>query len=262
MSPPKSAAKRSEKQAPRPDERRHVVITGVSSGIGAILASGFASENQTRVVGTGRRPAAEMEGALPAGIAYVEADQCDAGCADIIRKSLALRRWKRIDHLVLNAATGRVCEPRDEPPADTARTLQANLVAPIAIVRALAPLLLAPEREQPALVTIIGSTARAGAPRFASYAASKAGLAGFARALGSEWRGRADVQLIDLGPTATQMHAKAGLDTGFARRFFVDPDDCARRIRQLMEKRVSRARITIGPREILNGLRSSREEVA
>ena len=231
------------------------MITGVTSGIGARLAADIAAQGQTRLAGTGRRAAETLGDGLPEGLAYVQADQCDAACADILRKSLAQRRWKRIDHLVLNAAIGTLCDPQDEPAANIEATMQANLVAPVAITRALAPLLLSAERLEPALVTVIGSTSRSGAPQFASYAASKAGLAGFVRALRSEWRGRADVQLIDLGPTATEMHAKAGLDTGFARRFFVDPDDCVRQIRNCMKKRVPTARISIGAREIWNGLR-------
>lgn len=245
----------------RNDTRRHVVITGVTSGIGSELARLFAAEN-TRLLGTGRKPEDEVgplvEG-KPANVAYMQADQCLPDCAGTIRRTLSRRRWPRIDNLVLNAAIGRVGDPADETPADIEAVMTANLLAPILILRTLFPLLAEGERAERALVTLIGSTARRGAPDFASYAASKAGLGGLARSLASEWRGRIDVQLIDPGPTATGMHAKAGLEPGFANRFFVDPHRSAERIRQLIASRKPQAKVTIGPAELMAGLSGRRE---
>ena len=42
------------------------------------------------------------------------------------------------------------------------------------------------------------------------YAASKAGLDGFGRALAEEWRGAVTVRVLHPGPVATGMAARAG----------------------------------------------------
>ena len=42
-----------------------------------------------------------------------------------------------------------------------------------------------------------------------------------------EWRGKVRVQLLDPGPTMTDMHEKAGLKTGWTRQWFIRPDDMA-----------------------------------
>ena len=66
------------------------------------------------------------------------------------------------------------------------------------------------------------------------YAASKSGLAGLARSLCAEWRGRIDVQIIHPGPTATAMHERAGYDPGWMRKFFLPDRLAAATIARLM----------------------------
>lgn len=238
------------------DHQLHVLVTGVTSGIGLELATLFAAEGAS-IIGTGRRPAAEVPPSLPPELIYVEADQTAPDVAGRIRAAVVAQRWTHIDHLVLNAGIGFAADAWEERPESIDLTLRTNLLAPMLITQAFADLLdRSPSRS---LVTLIGSTARHGAPRFASYAASKAGLAGFARALASEWRDRVDVQLIDPGPTATGMHEKAGLETGFARRFFVTPETCARRIRAMMATRRRRSKVSIGFRELMQGLTPSKK---
>ena len=63
-----------------------------------------------------------------------------------------------------------------------------------------------------------------------SYGASKAGLHGFGRALGEEWRGRASVVVLHPGPTRTGMQGRAGMDVSRTERFFVSAATMARLI--------------------------------
>ena len=127
----------------------------------------------------------------------------------------------------MNAGNGTICPPLEEQADSLINTLNVNLASPIAITHALAPLLFAADNGK---LTIIGSTSHKGAANFASYAASKAGLNGFARSLREEWKGRINVQIIHPGPTATGMHAKAGFVPGIIKHIFLDPDFVTRTI--------------------------------
>ena len=120
-----------------------------------------------------------------------------------------------------------MCPPLEEQADSLLNTLDVNLSAPIAITHALAPLLFAASNGK---LAIIGSTSHKGVANFASYAASKAGLNGFARSLREEWKGGINVQIIHPGPTATGMHAKAGFEPGIIKHIFIDPDFVTRTI--------------------------------
>ena len=232
------------------DNGRNVLITGGTDGIGLLLVNHYLSIG-ANVIATGRRSSDEIEN-WPQSAHYVQADMARADCTEIIVKFVAQAGWDRIDNLILNAGTGSVCDPADEMPQAICNTISVNLAGPITIIRELAPILEA--GDSAGQVTLIGSSAIRGAPQFASYAASKAGLDGFARALASEWAGRIKVQIIHPGPVATRMHEKANLKTGFMRRFFIDPVHATRRIAHNIERGKPRAFLSIGLREIAAGL--------
>lgn len=212
---------------------RHIVLTGVSSGIGLSLARRLSERH--RLLVTARHPGnalGELIETRP-DITFLAIDQQQPeDAASKLAEAIEARGWDWVDNAILNAGTGWAGEPHLEPAERLRDTLNVNLAAPIAIAHVLYPFL----EKREGRLTLIGSTARKGAGAFAGYAASKAGLHGFARALREEWRGRVSVQMLHPGPVKTAMHVKAGFDPGWIRNLFLSPDDMA----MMIEKAAAR----------------------
>ena len=203
-------------------QRRKVLITGATGGIGLALAGRLCDRHD--VLAVGRRGEEEAAGLLPDGVAYIQADHGDPGvCATMIAQGLLKRGWLKLDNAVLNAGVGTVVDGATENVDVIRETLDVNLTAPVLIARALYPWL----SKANGTLTLVGSVAHKGQGLFPTYAASKAGLNGLARALRSEWRGTVKVQAVHPGPTKTEMHAKAGYDPGKAGALFISTDKMA-----------------------------------
>lgn len=216
------------------DRPYRILVTGASDGLGYCLARDYAA-NGHDVVATGTRHIAnERDYFDQAGIAYVRADQKEPhGAATRIDEALDRLAWDALDLAILNAGIGWTGDPADESAADIASQIDINVTAPVVIAHKLAPRLFAAEGR----LVLIGSTAAAkGHPAFATYAASKAALDAFARSLREEWRGKAQVSMLHPGPIRTQMHEKAGLKLGAARRLFMKPQRAARAVERAIRK--------------------------
>ncbi|MEO0543648.1 MAG: SDR family oxidoreductase [Pseudomonadota bacterium] len=203
-------------------KRRKILITGATSGIGLALTQRLCGRHD--VLAIGRRNEVEAGALLPDGVVYIQADHSDpAGCAKAIAQGLLKLGWLKLDNAVLNAGVGTVVEDGTESVDLIRETLDTNLTAPVLIVRALYPWL----SKANGTLTLVGSVAHKGQGMFPTYAASKAGLNGLARALRSEWRGSVTVQAVHPGPTKTEMHAKAGYDPGKVGALFIGADQMA-----------------------------------
>ena len=207
-----------------------VVITGATDGIGACLARDYAQAGADLIL-TGRRP--EEDVAPPAPTAtYIRADQREPlEAAGRVLACVQRRRWDGVDIAILNAGMGIVGDPAEDD--RVVEQIDVNLASTITVARSLAPFIL----NARGVLCIIGSVARRGAPRFAAYAAAKAGLHGFGRSLAEEWRGRAHVQVLHPGPTETAMHEKAGFDPGMATVAFQSAERVARGIERAVRTR-------------------------
>ncbi|MAS07192.1 MAG: short-chain dehydrogenase [Ahrensia sp.] len=202
--------------------RRRILVTGATDGIGLALVRRLSPRHD--VVATGRRDIGAAMRLLPENARYIRADQSQpVEAAKAVGRGLLEIGWRQLDYAVLNAGIGWAGSPQEETAKSVRETVDVNLAGTVTLAHMMFPFL----RPASGQLTLIGSIARRGAPQFATYAASKAGLYGLSRALAEEWRGKVRVQLLDPGPTMTDMHEKAGLKTGWTRQWFIRPDDMA-----------------------------------
>ncbi len=202
------------------DRRTRVLITGATDGIGLLLAKSYAARG-IGVLATGRRNLVDQaEFFASDNIHYIRADQSDparAGAA--ISRALEQMDWDVLDVAILNAGIGWQGVAEAETPVSIAAQIDINVTGTVLAANAAAPALL----NAGGRLTIIGSSLAGGAEGFATYAATKGALAGFAKSLREEWRGKAHVTVVHPGPTKTGMHDKAGMTLGASRSLFMAP---------------------------------------
>lgn len=179
---------------------KRVLITGATSGLGQALVAEARASGWSPLL-SGRR----AQPSLPAEAHYIQGDIRDPGLQQ------ALVEADAYDCAILNAGQALRGDFFAHSYAAVERLLETNLLAPLQIAHRLGPLPL----------KLLGSAA-AFAPLadMAVYAASKAGLAAFARALQGEQR---DAQLWVPAGLNTPMHPQPS-----AR--FQDPNLAARKL--------------------------------
>jgi len=206
------------------DDRR-VLLTGAGSGIGRSLALHFADRAAATVL-VGRRADPLRETARlvteRGGSAHVLTADLTAPSEGERIVNDAVSALGGLDVLVNNAGNVSAGRLEDLSAEDVSGMLALNLTAPILVTRAALPHLRASGAKRGAVVLGISSgIALVGLPFYATYAATKAGLARFDEALGRELTGTGvHVATAYPGATDTDMMSSndAGEDLGFGRR--------------------------------------------
>ncbi len=165
---------------------RVAIVTGASRGIGRAIASRLAARGAHVVAAArGDETGAVVEAIAAAGgsAEAVKVDVTDRASIDAMVGG-ALERHGRVDILVSNAGIARDQLLVRMKPADWDAVLATNLTAAFACAQAV----LRPMMKQRAgrIITISSVVGQAGNPGQANYAASKAGLIGFSKALALE----------------------------------------------------------------------------
>ncbi|MBN7818605.1 SDR family oxidoreductase [Bowmanella yangjiangensis] len=176
------------------------LLTGASGGIGQAIARTLA-EAGVQLILQGRNAQAlqTLADSLPGTHQIVVADISSSQGRDELLKELA--RFPNISMLINNAGIAPFGELQSMSDEDLEQTIQTNLLAPMALIRALLPTM---KKHSEAYIVNVGSTF--GSIGFACnslYCASKFGLRGFTEALQRELAG-SSVKVFYLAPRATQ----------------------------------------------------------
>ncbi|MFZ5889535.1 MAG: SDR family oxidoreductase [Myxococcota bacterium] len=185
---------------------KHCVVSGVTSGIGRASVERLIAE-QAFVVGLARdsERLAQMQTELGPRFRPLNVDL--AIVAQVLELSAALQKLApRVDVFISNAAECAYVSPLEAQPADLERWFQVNVLSPIALCRAIAPLM--PAGAQ--IVQLSSVTARWFAnAKFGPYAATKAAAETLFEALRLELHPR-DIHVSVLAPglVATPIYDK------------------------------------------------------
>jgi 3-oxoacyl-[acyl-carrier protein] reductase len=193
---------------------RVALVTGASRGIGRAIASRLAEQGATVVAAArGDHAADTARGITAAGRSaeWVSLDVTDAAAVEKLPGEI-VERHGRLDILVSNAGIARDQLLMRMKRADWDAVLATNLTATFTLAQAaMRPMLKQRSGRIVAISSVVGQMGNAGQT---NYAASKAGLIGFAKALAREVASRRiTVNVIAPGMIETDMTRAVGEQT-------------------------------------------------
>ncbi|MFM7618168.1 MAG: SDR family oxidoreductase [Actinomycetes bacterium] len=188
-------------------ERRPVVVTGASSGIGQATAEALAAEGHPVVIGA--RRLGELQGiaeSIRADGGEAHAFHLDLADPDSVTRFVdaALAAVGEVEVVVANAARNQVGAILETPPEELEAVLDVNVGGAHRLISALLPPMV--ERRRGDVVVVTSDVVTNPRPSMAAYVTSKWGLEGYVRALQMELEGSGvRVSIVRPGPTLTEM---------------------------------------------------------
>ena len=193
------------------------LVTGASRGIGAVVAQRLAQEGAAVAVNyqASETAAAQVVAAITAAGGNAAAFPADVSQESAARELVdrVMAQWGRLDILVNNAGITRDRLLLRMTPADWDEVLQVNLRGAFLCTKYVMPHLI--RRRQGRIVNMSSVVGLSGNPGQANYAAAKAGLIGFTKAVAREVASRNITVnalapgFIDTGGMVEQMTAEA-----------------------------------------------------
>jgi short-subunit dehydrogenase len=170
---------------------RTALVTGASRGIGPLIARQIAHQGGHVVLtarsATDLKAVTSELAAAGADVSFIAADLTRPGAAETLVETVERQRGG-VDLLVNNAGGDPLREFHTMTIEENLRTLQLNLVAPLALSHAVLPGML--RRGRGHIVNISAMAGRVSFPFTEVYAAAKDGLIGFTRVLRSDYHAR------------------------------------------------------------------------
>ena len=185
-------------------EGQRVLVTGASSGIGRALAERVAAEGGDLVLVSRRESilraqAEELTSRYGVKADFVQADLATAGAASDVAKVLS-ERGISVDVLVNNAGLGVHGDLGQASLVDVSEQIAVNITALTELTTVLLPPMIA--RGRGTILNVASTAAYQPVPHMAVYAATKAYVLSFSRALWSETRG-SGIRVLVVSPGAT-----------------------------------------------------------
>ena len=203
--------------AAAPLDGQVALVTGASRGIGAVVAQRLAQEGAAVAVNyqASETAAAQVVAAITAAGGNAAAFLADVSQEDAARELVdrVMAQWGRLDILVNNAGITRDRLLLRMTPADWDEVLQVNLRGAFLCTKYVMPHLI--RRRQGRVINMSSVVGLSGNPGQANYAAAKAGLIGFTKAVAREVASRNITVnalapgFIDTGGMVEQMTAEA-----------------------------------------------------
>jgi short-subunit dehydrogenase len=177
------------------------LITGGSSGIGLALAKAFVKAGGRAALVARTEKTLNEAVALLGGEAHAAAFSLDVTKLDALQTlpQRVIEKFGTIDLLCNNAGLNHRGAVLDRSPAELIEVITANLLAPMILSRAAAPLM----REGSAIVNVASLAGMVPVHHEAAYSASKAGLRAFTRVLADELKPKIRVGSVCPGPVDT-----------------------------------------------------------
>jgi short-subunit dehydrogenase len=203
----------------------YAIVTGASKGIGREISILLAKKGYKLILIA--RSTSELEvlaAELPDEALYFTIDLSEAGAA---KKVAEFCKNLPVSILVNNAGYGLWGNFEESDIGPQLNMLQLNINAVIELTHYLLPQL----KKQPSYILNVSSTAAYQAvPTLALYAASKAFVLSFSRALRIELKGTVSVSCLCPGPTDTGFAKRAGMDSlaELAEKFNMQPNEVAK----------------------------------
>lgn len=191
--------------------RHTALITGASSGIGAVFAREFATRGYDLIIAARRTDrlealAADIRSAHGVDVRVVAADLAKPGSAQKLHTAVA---ETPVDVLINNAGWGRIGSFATEDLGGIADEINVNVIALTQLSRLfVAPMI---SRGRGVIINIASTAAYQPVPNMSVYAATKAYVLSFTEALWGELQGTGVTALaVSPGGTATEFFDVAG----------------------------------------------------
>lgn len=218
-------------------ESKVIVITGASSGIGALTAQLVSSQGAIPVL-TARSEQRLLETAESITGSY-ELKVMDITQEEQVTETIEyiIHKYGRIDILLNNAGYGKFENITDMPSEEFGEMMDVNYMGTVRCTKAVLPHMLG--RRVGHIVNVASMAAKIGTAKSTAYTATKHAVLGFSNALRQELRGTGiTVSTINPGPIDTPFFDIADPSGGYVNNvkwFMMKPEHVARQIVKVMK---------------------------